>query len=194
MAETPVAHLAHARPIGRGGDGGLGDVAADALALAGRGIAVEPERRFGLVQDDFRVRIDGGTGIVDQPVGMVGMEMGEKDGLDIFRRDAEGAQIVRKLAERRPHGVAGAGIDQRPSPRALEQERVHRDRHVVFPAGEPLALGLVHAEHDIERRRQHAVAQRRDRDVADLFALRSHGACQALAASGRGRSAPCSRR
>ena len=81
------------------------------------------------------------------------------------------ARRLLALAEGRTHGVAGAGIDQRPSSRELQQERVHRDWHVVFPAREPFGLGLVHAEHDIERRGEHAVAQRRDRDVVDPLLL-----------------------
>src|ERR1700681_4478690 len=54
----------------------LGDAAADALVLTGRRVAIEPEAGFGLVEHDLRVRIDGVAGIVDQAVGMVGMQMG----------------------------------------------------------------------------------------------------------------------
>ena len=107
---------------------------------------------------------------------MVGMEMGKKDGLDLLRRHTEGAKVVGQPAEQRPHGVAGTGIDQRPFAGELEQERVHRNMHVVLLAGEPLDLGLVHAEDHVERSGQHAVAERRHRDVADLLAPQVHGA------------------
>ena len=130
------------------------------LVLPARFVAIEPKSRFRLVQDQLRVRIDGAAGVINEAVGMVRVDMGEKDGSDLFRRDAQGAEILREFAERRPHGVAGAGIDQRPFSLKLEQERVDRDVHAIagLLARKALALGPVHAENDVERSRQHAVA------------------------------------
>ena len=48
-------------------------------------------------------------------------------------------------------------------------------RGARLPAGEPLDLGALDPEHDVEQRRQHAVAERGGGDVADLFARRAHG-------------------
>src|SRR5262249_40518467 len=39
---------------------------------------------------------------------------------------------------------------------------------------EPLDLGALDPEHDVERSRQHAVAERGDSDIADLFARHAH--------------------
>ncbi len=138
-----IAHGAHALTIGRGRHARLGDIAADALAGAARLVAVEPECRLRLVQQELCVGIDGASVIVDQPVGMVGMDVGQQDGIDAFRRDADGAKAVGELAERRPEGVAGAGIDQRACAVELEQKCVHRDVHrLTGPlAGKPLGFG-----------------------------------------------------
>ena len=134
---------------------------------------------------------------------MVGVQVGEEDRLDLLRRDPARAQIVRELAERRPHRVAGAGIDQRAPPAALKQEGVHRNRQRVggLETGEPLLLVPLHAEHHVERGRQHAVAERRYGDVVDFFGHDGHdvaleaGSVGSLSPffTGRG-SAPRSRR
>jgi len=42
-------------------------------------------------------------------------------------------------------------------------------------AGQPFDLSFVHAENDVERRRQHAVADRGDFDIADMLRLCRHG-------------------
>ena len=105
------------------------------------------------------------------------MDVGQQDGVDAFRRYADGAQAVGELAERRPERVAGAGIDQRAGAVELEQKCVHRDVHgLAGPlAGKPLGFGLLDPEHHVERGREHAVAERGHPDVADLNAACGHG-------------------
>jgi len=84
-----LAHRAHAVTIRRRRDGRLGDVAADALVLAACFVAVEPKSRFCLVQDELRVRINRVSGRIDEAIGMIGMDVGEKDGGDLLRSNAE---------------------------------------------------------------------------------------------------------
>jgi hypothetical protein len=86
-----LAHETHAGAIRRGRDRRFGNIATDALALPARLVAIEPELRFRLVQDQLRVRKDGAARVIDETVGMVGMDMGEKDRGDFLRRNAEGA-------------------------------------------------------------------------------------------------------
>ncbi len=173
-----VADHAHARTVRAGGDAGLGDVAADALVARARLVAIEPEARLLLMQDDFGVWIDRPARVVDQSVRMIGMQMGEEDRADPVGSDAGRAQVLGHAPERRAHRVAGAGVDQRVLAFDLEQEGVDRDMHRVADllARQPLLLGPVELEHDVERRLQHAVADGGDFDVADRSG-RSHRYC-----------------
>src|SRR6478735_12711634 len=64
-------------------------------AVAGAGLAYDlriagfivrhPEVVLACEADDFRIRVDRMAGIIDQPVRMVGMEMGQQDMSDVRR-------------------------------------------------------------------------------------------------------------
>jgi hypothetical protein len=131
---------------------------------------VEPMRNFVLVQHDFGIGKEATPGRVGKAVRMVGMHVGEQDGVDCVGRDAGRRKRPRQLPERRPHAVAGAGVDQRRAPGGLDQERVDADgqRHpAAVAADNRVRLGRRHIAHDIERRVEIAVAEHRDADVAD---------------------------
>ena len=138
-------------------------------------VAIEPEPRFRLVQDDLCVRVHGMAGIVDQAVGMVGMQMGEKDRLDHVRCDADRAQIFGEPAERRPHACCRLRYRSAPIvPAARAGTRSPQSAgYLSLPARRSISR-LVHAEDDVERSRQHAIAERGHLDVADLSGLRAH--------------------
>ena len=135
-----------------------------------------PEIRLGLVHDDLGIRVMRRAGIVDQAVGVVGMHMRHHDMRNRVRIDAGRAQIVRQLAERRLHGVAGAGIDHDGLAVAADEKVVHRDveRAVVSAADQCVGDGALHAEDEIERGFQDAVADALHLDVAHAHARQRH--------------------
>ena len=86
-------------------------IALDPIRVVGD-VGPHPEIRLGLVHDDLGIRVMRLAGIVDQAVGVIGMQMRQHDVGDRARLDAGRAQIVRQLAERRLHRVSGAGVDE----------------------------------------------------------------------------------
>ena len=108
------------------------------------------------------------AGIVDQPVRMVGMEVGQHDMGDVVRCYAAGPQIVRQLAQCRLHRIAGAGVDEDGRALALEQEVVDGDENGVrLRSGERGGFGPVDVEKQIERRLEHAVVEDAQVEAAD---------------------------
>ena len=83
---------------------------------------------------------------------MVRVQVGQQDDVDVFGRGADGAQVLRQLAERRLHGVTRAGVAQHQLAAGADQKRVHvePDRLAGPDAGQPLAVGALDAEDRIE--------------------------------------------
>ena len=131
-------------------------------------VGPHPELGLGLMDDDFGVRIVRIAGIVDQAVGMIGMQMRDHDMGDGARRNSCRAQVVRQLAQCRLHGVAGAGVDQDDLAVAADKKIIDRDikRAVIRFADQTLSLRPIHADDEVERGLENAVAQARDFDAA----------------------------
>ena len=120
--------------------------------------------------------------LVDQPHRMIGMQMRQHHDVDCRRIDADGAQILRQLAEFFWIGCKawpGAGVAEDQLAAMADQEAVdvERQRLAVGNAGQARAVVLVDAEDDIVVAVQHAVGNGGDGELADL--LRAHAArCQ----------------
>jgi hypothetical protein len=79
------------------------------------------------------------------------MDVGEKAGGDLLRRDAEGAKIFGKPAKRRPHAAARPGVDERPLSGKLEQEGIDRDVQVAAGrADKPRGVGPIYPKNHVE--------------------------------------------
>src|SRR5882724_1750981 len=98
---------------------------------------------------------------------MVRMTVCQQHIVDGFRRDAKRAQIVGHLPKIRPHGLAAAGVDQRPFGSEPEQIAVHRQEQRLRAAHEPLGLVARKVDEGVERGGERAVAERSDFDRAD---------------------------
>jgi hypothetical protein len=112
------------------------------------------------------------AGIVDQAVGVVGVQVGDHDVGDVRRLDAGRAQVLRQLAEGGLHGIAGAGVDEDCSAAATDQKIIHRDieRSVLRFADQAFGLRALHADDEVERGPQHTVAQSLHLHVANAHA------------------------
>ena len=82
-----VAHAADAVEIGFEVDRGAGAVALDAVGIVGA-VRAHPEIRLGLMHDDLGVGVMRQAGIVDQAVGVIGMQVRHHDVSDRARFDA----------------------------------------------------------------------------------------------------------
>src|SRR5215470_12984792 len=98
---------------------------------------------------------------------MVRMNVCQQHIVDGFRRDAKRAQIVGHLPKIGPHGLAAAGVDQRPFGSEPEQIAVHRQKQRLRATDEPLGLGTRKVDEGIERGRERTIAERGDLDRAD---------------------------
>ena len=71
---------------------------------------------------------------------MIGMQMGEEDGLDVFRLDAQCPQIVGQLAQRGTHAVAGTGVDQYRADLVLDEQAAHAELNAISLVGHDASL------------------------------------------------------
>ena len=170
-----VAHAPDAVEIGFQVDRGAGAVALDPVGIVGA-VRAHPEIRLGLMHDDLGIGVMRIAGIVDQAVGVIGMQMRHHDVGDRARFDAGRAQIVRQLAERRLHGVAGAGVDHDRLAAAADEKIVHRDieRTIRGAADQLVGDGALHADDEIERGFEDTVADALHFDVAHPHARQRH--------------------
>ena len=170
-----VAHAPDAVEIGFQVDRGAGPIALDAVGIVGA-VRAHPEIRLGVMHDDLGIGVMRIARIVDQAVGVIGMQMRHHDVGDRARFDAGRAQIVRQLAERRLHGVAGAGIDHDGLAATADEKVVHRDieRTVRSAADQLVGDGALHADDQIERGFQDTVADALHFDIAHAHARQRH--------------------
>ncbi len=170
-----VAHAPDAVEIRFQIDRGAGAVALDPVGIVGA-VRAHPEIRLGLMHDDLGIGIMRIAGIVDQAIGVIGMQMRHHDVGDRARFDAGGAQIVRQLAERRLHGVAGAGIDHDDLAVAADEKVVDRDieRPIRGAADQCVGDRPLHADDEIERGFENTVADALHLDVAHAHARQCH--------------------
>ena len=108
---------------------------------------------------------------------MIGMHVREQDRVDLARGNAGGRERLGQMAERRPHAVARAGVDQSEASRRADQKSVDADarRHpAAVTADQILRLGRKVAHH-LERGVELAVGEDRDLDVADAARMNRRG-------------------
>src|SRR6185437_12031055 len=94
-----ILHAADARHIGLEVDKGA--LMHRPRALTGpRFIGANPEIEFGLMYDKLGIRVMRRAGIIDETVGVIGMDMRQEDMRDRGGIDAALAQILGQLAQR----------------------------------------------------------------------------------------------
>src|SRR5271154_2456284 len=90
---------------------------------------------------------------------MIGVQMRQHDEIDRLRRNADGAETLRQLTERRSHRVTRAGIAKNQSVAMTNEKAIYveRQRLAMGNPGQALALGLVDADDDVVSAVEHAV-------------------------------------
>ena len=136
---------------------------------AGR-IRIAEEIQLRLVHHEFRLREDGLSVLIDEPVHVVGMKMRHQHRVDVFRLDPHGLQVVGEHSKRRSHADPATRVDQHPPAGYLHEESVHRHlrRNGTEGGGlEPLAFSMVDADDEIERGLERPIVDRCHESVAD---------------------------
>jgi hypothetical protein len=131
-------------------------------------------RNVALRDHELDMGVDCLAACIRQAVGMVRVHMGQQDRVDLFWIDSGGGEVFRHVAERRPHAVLRAGIDQRHASRRMDHEGVHRNarrRRAVRLFQDALGILRRDVAGKIVTAVQIAVADRRHHNVADPAAI-----------------------
>ncbi|GGM16097.1 hypothetical protein GCM10010102_09640 [Promicromonospora citrea] len=136
------------------------------------GVAVEPVGDVGACHVHDRPQERGRTVGGHQTEGVVGVQVGDEDVVDVRGRQARRPEVVEQVTRARAQGGARTGVDQHGAAGGREQEGVDRGQQVALGREEPVgeevgeALGPfpVHVRGED---RQRAVPDRRDDGRAD---------------------------
>lgn len=145
------------------------EIAARPLAGAAEMAIVLPECDLAMVDDQLGIREGGFSRRRDQPADMIGMRVGQKDGVDLRGVNARLAQVGPEMAAPLPD-AARAGVDQHSAPAGAHEitidmhgGRIRDPRLVLHPAH----IGRIDVRERIEADGKIAIADGGNRDITD---------------------------